>query len=507
MRRLSGLSVFLLVLFAAESAVFFVLPSLHIPIYLSPDETAAARASRSFGEGLTMRIPDPILREYPWIHPRSLVSQGDAMVPVGFLGLPILMGIVWSLFHEWGIVLLTPLLAMSAAYPLWRFSRTFGVIGQVATVTTWLSFPTVILYANRGAFPNLPVVCLMLWATLLIWEHRSWMRSACAGVVFGLAMSIRPVEVIWAIPWMIAAWQMRPGAKKEKELWDMILFLSAAVFVLGCASLVAWMTYRDPFVIGYALRDPVMGDASVMGPASTVTVGWPFGFHPRNVLFNARVYFAGYLGPWALCTIVAAVIWIKRGMRAVPLLAGWTFVALCAMYAGTIYQDHVGLNVASLGNSFLRYTLPLAPFIAISVGSLAAWLEHCISREHARTLALLATALLFLCGTWTAVKRDDEGIEADAKQIQSYATILSLAEEKLPAETIILSERSDKIFFPRFRVASPVPDESSIQHLVHDGRYPVAFFGLTADTRSEQRVYTVGNMAMVLIRDASSTRP
>lgn len=505
MRRLSGLSVFLFVLFAAESAVFFVLPSLNIPIYLSPDETAVARMSRSFGEGLTMRIADPILREYPFIHPRSLVSQGDAMVPVGFLGLPILMGLIWSLFHEWGIVLLTPLLAMSAAYPLWRFSRKYGIIGQVVTVTTWLSFPTVILYANRGSFPNLPVVCLMLWAAWFIWEHRSWMRSACAGILFGFAMAIRPVEAVWTLPWMIVAWQMRPGGKDGKERTDVVAFLFAAIFVLGCAFLIAWMTYGSPFVIGYSLRDPMMDVASATGPVPTVLVGWPFGLHPRNIFFNIRAYFVGYLWPWALCAIVAAVVWIKRGARAIPLLAGWTLVALCAMYAGTIYQDHVGLNVASLGNSFLRYTLPLVPFFSLSTGALAAWLGSRFSREHATTLALLATAFLFLCGTWTAVKRDDEGIEADARQLQSYATILSLAEEKLPPETIILSERSDKIFFPRFRVASPLPDEVSLLRLIHDGRYPLAFFGLATDLRSEQRVYTVGNMAMFML--TSSTHP
>ncbi|MBU1349206.1 hypothetical protein KJ781_04025, partial [Patescibacteria group bacterium] len=72
-------------------AGFFALSVSGGGVFLSPDETAVAVAARFLGEHGTFRIAEPLVSDHSWLHPRSFVSTGDAMVPVGFLGMPFLM--------------------------------------------------------------------------------------------------------------------------------------------------------------------------------------------------------------------------------------------------------------------------------------------------------------------------------------------------------------------------------------------------------------------------------
>ena len=241
----------------------FGIPYLGSSVFLSPDETATAVSARMFGSTGTMRIDDPVLQTVPWLHPRSFVTQGTAMVPVGFLGLPMLMGIIWKALGEWGLVFFTPLLALSVLYPLWRFTKKFGVPAQIVAVATWLTFPTVILYSNRGLFPNLPAVCFSVWAAYLVWEHRSYARAILAGACAGIALPIRPVEAIWMLAWFAAAWRFRLGRKQHQERASLLLISAGCLLVLIAAMIVAWRTYGSPFAVGYLLRDPVVGVPSV----------------------------------------------------------------------------------------------------------------------------------------------------------------------------------------------------------------------------------------------------
>lgn len=457
-------------LFTAQGLLFLVIPSNLPQIYLSPDETAVAVTAREFGTDWSFRLPDNILKDGPWIRPRSFVTHDAALVPVGFLGMPLLAGMVWKFLGEFGLLLLTPCLVLACIYPLWRFMRGFGFAAQVAGVAAWLSFPMVILYANRGLFPNLAMVCLMLWAAFLVWKKLDTKALIIAGLLTGMAVAIRPTEIVWAGVWIAAAWVAGSGSKFSRHDWKNIAtFLATSAVVPAITALLAWKTYGAPWMIGYWLRDSA--EVTVQSAEATALLQnpgriWPFGFHPRAVLNNAENYLVYILGPWAATALVATVLWIKRENSRIAIMAGaWTAAVLCLIYGNTVYQDHVGHNIVSVGNSYLRYLLPLAPFFALAVGAVSARLVEILPRNRAKLGVSVLAAVLVALGIWTAFSKDDEGLNSSVPELVRYETIRETAYKNYGRNAIVVSERSDKIFFPVMRAVTPVPDDERLKDL------------------------------------------
>jgi hypothetical protein len=462
----------------AFGAAYLILPSVGATVFLSPDETAVAAAARSVVSTGSFAIQDPLLASVTWMHPRSFVTAGDRMVPVGFLGMPALMSVVFRLFHDNGLVFFTPLFVLLTAIPLWSLAKGWGRPAQFTVVIAWLSFPTVMLYANRGLFPNLPLVCLTVWATWLLVRFRHPSAFVVSGLLIGLASSIRPTETPWMLLWIVLAFvtMLRPMDLKTRWMrvvaWG-VPFLVVTLFV-------AWIgreTYGAWFTSGYQLRDPILESQSAAPtptPSKSLFDSWPFGFHPRNVWFNVKSYLIVYLFPWFAVSVAALVLLWRDGKRWIVLAALATAAFLALVYGQGLYQDHVRLNQISLANSFLRYTLPLAPLVALGLGFLVSKIAR--FKIQGRVLAGLLVACLVVFSVWTATQRDDEGLFTNRAELVRYAVIRSQTKELLDSDAVILSERSDKIFFPVFRTVSPLPPKDRIVTLFHQQNLPVALF-------------------------------
>ncbi len=477
-------------LLAAFLALATVLPRHEAAIYLSPDETAVAVSAVQFASTGAMRVHDDLLTQVPWLRPRSFVTQGANIVPVGFLGMSLLAGLLLKVLGGWSLGWLTPLLALSALYPLWHLARGLRNGPRAAVLLVWASFPTIILYANRGLFPNLPVVCLMLWAAWLLNEGRRGRPLVIAALLTGLALALRPTELPWVLVWCITAVALR--TKTEHKVmkvrdWPLLVFAFSLFPVV--AAYLAWQTYGSPWAIGYWLHD---SGAAVPGTveAAGLTWWWPFGFHPRNVLFNLRGYLLEYLAPWTAVAALGALLTIRRSRpsRILALAGLCTLGLLVLVYGQSVYQDHVGLNVVSLGNSFLRYILPFVPFIALAVG----WTcdQLFVLRPTRLTLAVLFMGVWVLTsfGVWSATARDKEGLVQDVQELERYGDIRRIARQIVPADSAVLSDRSDKIFFPVFRAASPMPSRDRIKDLIATGEAHVYYFG-TAVSFTELAVW------------------
>ena len=476
----------ILVIFLLIGATFFVLPLSESSVFTSPDETANAVAARAFAAKGDMRIEDPVLLDVSWLRPRSFVTQAGAMVPVGFLGFPMVIGFLKLIFGDSAIAFFVPLLALSAAFPLWRWMHRFGRTAQVVAVVTWLSFPTVVLYANRGLFADLPVVCFAMWSAYLLWDRRVTWTSVLSGLFFGLAVAMRPIELPWLVAWIAGAWLTRRNPTKD-EKHDLAIFISSAFLPMIATAIIAWKTYGSPFAIGYFLRDSISG---FINPTATPDVRratsffLPFGFHPRAMWFNVKSYLFGMWAPWTTIAIVAAIaFWKRRAARTHILLGIWTAGVGIFIYGQSIYQDHVGVNVLSSGNSFLRYLLPLSAIFALSAGALAGNVMEKYRSQRTRIIVATITFGLAYAGIGLALNGDDESILANATELQRYADIRDAAYQRFGPQTVILSDRSDKIFFPTFRVASPLPPFSKISSLVESAPATIALFSSTLDNK------------------------
>jgi hypothetical protein len=316
-------------------------------------------------------------------------------------------------------------------------------------------------------------------------------KTILAGVLTGMALMIRPTEFFWILPWVIFA-----GFENLKSKGFKNLLWLAVPLILVClgGALMAQKTYGSPFAFGYQFHDPIFSNIEYRTSNIELRISkfeipnWPFGFHPRNVWFNVRSYLLEYLAPWFILIVAAFwLAWKQKAARSSIYLAGWTIASLVLFYGQSLYQDHVRINEISIGNSFLRYMLPLAVVAAFSLG----WLVHqrlsVAGTRRCKCGIVFLITFVSVFGLWTALARDAEGLFFNRQEILRYQMIRRETVKILPRATIIFSERSDKIFYPAYQVATPLPPGEQIVKLLTDGRAPVAFYLRNLDEQTAQR--------------------
>ena len=392
---------------------------------------------------------------------------------------------------------------------------------RILTVLTWFTLPNVIVYANRGLFPNLITVCFTAIAAFLIWEKRSVSRAVFSGILFALACTIRPIDVFWMIPWVACAWFVRRDCEKKKENRFIRYWILAASLIALIAIVVHVRTLGSLFHIGYFLRDPaIVGDQATTTAQIRATApvqNWfPFGIHPMHVWFNIRQYVIGMLWPWVLLMCAAAVFQWKV-IRRSPWtgLFVWTVASTVAVYGQGVYQDHIGVNVVSIGNSFLRYILPVAVFVPAGV---ALFLQK-IDALDIRFLKVICGSMIAACaglGFVMAYVLGSESIQASAATLRGYEAIQRVFVHPSQSDAVIFSDRSDKIFFTTHtKPVSPMPPLREIARfkqaypttqlyyfgrpLMDDALVDWAAQGLTLKAQ-----FSAGNEVMYTIQDLGS---
>jgi len=485
-------AVFVLVAFLLIGASS--LASAGVLVFASPDETANAVVATMFVEQGNAQITEPLVLTYPWLHPRSWVSQGAVILPVGFLGWPLVASLfvrlVGPMILPWmGVLVLFP--TVLALYLLLR--RRYGAVpAWFGSLVAW-TYPAVLLYANRGLFPNLPILALGILGLFALDTlaqpscTRGSVRVTVAGLfgmVFALAIAIRPTELLWILPWWVwFGWRLT---------WTrgMVIAFFGGLFVAGLpAWWYGWSTYHSWLGIGYLLRDNASTDVVVSTTVSSGGLRLPFGLHPRHILLNIRAFLGGLLWPW-MTTILAGVficvLRLRRRLVTLPaclpvLLAGWTVSVLLVIYGSGLYADHIRPGAITIGNSFIRYLLPLAPLCGWAFAEVMAyWGKTNASRVWVRRMGmfcLIVTAcVLASTGVYRSFFADDEGLSFTRKELLRYDDIRTTARVALPANAVVFSERSDKIFFPAMSAVSPLPAFTEMVRFIQTEEMPSALF-------------------------------
>ncbi|MDD5726150.1 MAG: hypothetical protein PHC53_01920 [Patescibacteria group bacterium] len=509
MRSILGIAAGILIL--ALFSQWIRLPLGFQGVWMSPDETANVVAGVSFAEHGTFALPFELVKSFPWAVPRSfvaMVSQGQ-IVPVGFLGMPLVLAGAFKLAGTFGVILFTPLIALLTLWALWQIlPKAWPKIARVSALLVWMSFPTVIIYANRGAFANLFITCLAIWIWWLLTKAKGFWTWPMAGALLGLACVIRPPEAVWLLPLAVFAilynkhlviarsssdeaisgdCRATSNSARNDKVKAVVAGVVFALMLLGGAYL-GYKTYGHWLASGYQIRPmtTVVSDQTVQQATSKAVSIFsiqPLATHPKSMLWNAWKYLGGILWPWTLMGILSLGLCIQKRVWTTPekwIMAGalWTFVWLVGFYGNGLYQDHVGTNIPSMGNSYLRYLLPLSVMAAVGAGYLVNELWKYWSL---RTMAVVLTAFLVFVGLWDASARDDEGMLANQKEFFRYAAIRQQARSMLAPGTVVLSDRSDKIFFPVFPAVSPMPKPEDIVAL--GGKVNVALFMRTINDR------------------------
>jgi len=473
-------------LFALLLALFCVLPFAQREVYASPDETANAVVAHEIAAHGRAYLLESFTGAYPWLHPRSWVSVGGHIAPVGFLGWPAVL----AAFVLFGGTAILPwvgmLLILSSVWPFFRLLRRFGFAAAWWGTLVAFTTPNIILYANRSLFANGPVLALAVWGFWLLTqlaERHPWKRGWAFGAtsLCVLALALRPSEALWIVPWWaIIAYRFRPTRREWIEIAGGALVVILPLLWLAHGAYGSW------FGVGYAARDPVVASVSqLQAPRTSIPPSspwWiPYGFHPRNLLWNVGAYLGWLFLPWSLLFVSAFVAyWRRRTVLArvrrrdgFILLSLWTFAVLLLVYGSGLYADRIGPRAATIANSFLRYFLP--------VGLLCGWGFAYLWRRFGHWRWVRIAGIVFgiglaVFGAYRAYFADDEGIWSTRQALTEYRAIRTEAARWFAAEDTIFSDRSDKIFFPAFRAVSPVPSAELVSLLARTGHGRVGLF-------------------------------
>lgn len=486
-------------LLAALIPLYFLLPWFGKGMYASPDETSNAAVVRQLAWYGRLSIDEPLATDFPWLHSRSTVSHDATVVPVGFTGWPWVLSVFSFVLGQGSVPFLATMLLWSSAIPLFFLLRRFGTRSAWFGTLVAMTFPAMIVFGNRALFPQAAVVGFAVWSifalTRLRSEHPPWV-FCLVGVLLALTVASRPTELPWLLPWFAwSAWSVRPDRKRFA--WA----CAGALFPLIILAFFAQASYGAFWKSGYLAHDnptlTIGTSQSVIGASvdGTRSLLFPFGFHPRDVLWNVRSFLFGLLFPWTMI-LVGSIMVVGRdawkGRRedakrllacyAVPLLSLWTVCVLIGYYGHGLYTDHVQIGAVTIANSFVRYLLPIGPIIGFAFAFFMSRLDR---KRFGTTIGILLALGLVLFGSYTALARDDEGMFTTSRELVRYRDIRDRASGYFGPSDVILSERSDKIFSSQLRAVSPLPSIGEVRRLAKT--HPELKIGLFARPLSQEQ--------------------
>ncbi len=468
-------------------------------VFASPDERANAFFAQTFAEDFTFCAQESMnTLAQGLIHPRSSVAPGTCILPASFLGFPLIASLVMIVFGVFGssvsiasVLFVTPILAACGIAAWWWTVRRLTKNERLADIAAFvvLIHPAFWYYGARVMMHNVPFVALLIVTGaigILAFDKRSAHLAIAAGAIGALALTMRLVElplilaidcvllVVYrrSIPWKLFAWSMFGAA---------VVF--GGYFVLNAA------TYGSPFATGYTLPDlRVVSEVVAVAPSMidrVLALVLPFGFHPRAMLENVLAYGFQLYPILSILSIVGAILAWRTKRLGWRVASGMVFFASCwmaVMYGSWSVVDNIDPNAVTVGNSHVRYWLPL--FVASSV-FVAFAIDRFMARSRTTSIVAIAALIGVMMTSAQTVFGGTDGLIATRAALITYEAKREMivaqthCDERETSDIVVIVDHADKFLFPTCRVIVPLRTESTyaiMPTLVDGGLY---YFGLT----------------------------
>jgi hypothetical protein len=422
------------------------------------------------------------------VQPRSVNVFNHNIVPTGFVGFILIAGVLAKLLGLYAILLITPLLAVLAVLAF------FGLVKRlynerVAWLAALLLFtlPPFWYYASLPMLPNVLFLSLVIIAYYFYFKQAKACdyRGLVSGLLFGLALIIRPMEFVWLGVLMVAPLFFYREHFKIKRV---LVFMAGVLLPIIILLAVNQKLYSNAFYTGYLNLEPTKGDSVItrLPPALRTNLSaWlafpklilaPFGLHPRLILHNLNAYWWQLLWPWCVLFIAALLIgWrrlktdkLTRGLMVYWWTAVLAGVCLIIYYGSWLFDDQLTLRLNTIGISYVRYWLPLyvlvLPFIAYGLeqvtqrnplgfvfSKILGMTAHTPSKTKLVGLVLVFVLLLGF-SWWTVYLKSGDGLRDQAQVTRDSYQLLDEVKAQVNKEAVIVCDREDKILFPAYSV-------------------------------------------------------
>lgn len=471
-------------------------------MFVSPDENANAVFSQTWARTGGLFLEESLNGSLNGLlHPRSIIPRGSWLVPGSFLGLPVLAGSVAAVLGSWSIVLLTPTLALLAVLALHSLLKKFSSQTVADAASFFLLFhPAFWYYASRSMMHNVPFLSLLICSLWFVsvagsFEKKKGIAWFVSGALLGLALSVRLSESIWVLPSLLI------GFFLYRQQLSLRLFL----FWIGgcCLSLfpfLLWnqLLYGAFWSTGYTAL-PSLAASSVSEAVSSSSVYtslfslfFPFGIHVLRA--GKRVLDYGILlYPWtAIFPLLgwlgsSVIFWRQRAMRAFsrPLFFLFIFSFVLSAYLACLYgswmiTDNPNPEAVTIGNSYVRYWLPIFLLGSVWAGIAFAWIQQRFSAYRWFLPGVLIASCLYVGASSLVVFGGEDGLWATHVHLQMFAQKKDFVLEHTEPNAIVIVDRADKFLFPDRRVVVPLRSPQTYAALPELARAaPLYYFGIT----------------------------
>jgi hypothetical protein len=482
-------------------------------VFVSPDEHAAFLFAKQFAvtgqfpltEALNVRLDGAI-------HARSMAAVGSAILPGAFLGMPFFTGALLWIFGDAGALLFTPILALLAVL-VWRKTvkrLTNDPLLADAAAFFLMLHPAFLYYSGRVMMQNVAFVSFLIFGVYFLTAaslhklskyysselHR--LEYFVGGLLIGTALFIRTAEIFWVLGILLIGLIIHRAQLGWRNISAVIIGLAIMGFLIGYAN---DTVYGNALLSGYTARAEVGETATSVTSLVPPTVGdlfsyiFPFGIHPRAIMRHEWQY-EFLLYPWM--TVPALIGFFLLLARKFEKNKTWKTIAIITvilafwlggMYGSWTFNDNPDPSLISIGNSYVRYWLPIfvisTIFSAYAVISAYRFLRVKLGNKKVLNifpkLFLLLIAVLTIGLSVNLVFWGHDGIMPTRAALASFSSKRRSVLLKTQANAVVVVDRADKYLFPDRRVITPLRDEKTFDALpkVLEQNIPLYYFGIT----------------------------
>lgn len=488
------------------SVVFFAFSSSEM-IFNSPDEHANAMFAWSFAELRELAIPSIFSQDWGvLVHPRSTVVVDQTIVPVSFVGLSVICGLFASVFGDSAILLITPILAVLAIMA-WRQSI-FYLFGQERLADLAAFFlmihPAFWYYTGRTMMHNIGFVALLIIGFYFIvcrpfdvhWHKKWFVDEILAGVMVGLALAFRSSEVVWimAIIGGLVIWKWQTVGWRRLIVFGVGFMIALIPFLALNNAL-----YGAPWLTGYMMDSSIplltkegVGEVAEAQGVATATdqalpgilgILFPFGIHEMNILRNVWHY--GFvLYPWMSTLSILGILFVfkKKEWRSWLVMTLGLSLWMALVYGSWMFSDNPDASVVTLGNSYVRYWLPLfvfgSLFAAVGIDRITGWLE----KQKMPFASAFLWVIVFVVSLLSIrlVAWGPDGFVQTHHNLEAFIQKKQIVLDYTSEDSIIVVDMADKYLFPDRQVVTPLRDETVYAYIPEMmNATDVYYFGIT----------------------------
>lgn len=412
----------------------------------------------SFYEPLNI-ITDNIL------HTRSINVLNGSLVPMSWLWSIILWSGIAQIFGLFGVLWLNPILAILSLYLVYGISRYLWqdknlnilIIALLAFFAPWLYF------ANLVMLPSILIIFLYLLSTYLFLytfansrvrgNGKELIFFSLASIIFSLSVLARPSEAIWLASILLLSVYFNKNKIQAKQAFT---FISIFIIFTSLTLYFNKLVYGNYFSFGYLnfqATDNAMPAQSIFLP-----FGWQTKIFFKNIFYN----FILLIWPYWILVLAALIILRKKVFSLDNIWKKYLLICLVASlllfiyYANWDIADQSVKQYNKISNSYVRYFLPLyilwLPIFAKSIQVIFAKFKF---KYFYQSIIII---LLSIFSLRLAFYAPFDGLLAQKKNINIYYQQFAQVKNLVPADAIILTIKSDKIFFPSYQVIVPQGD-------------------------------------------------